>query len=226
MTTLIIDAGHGGSDPGATAFATKEKDWNLKMSRYQHHRLTQLGAKVNLTRSTDQTLSTTQRTDKIKNKFNYCISNHFNAFNGTARGIETIHSIHANPQMASEIAHAIAKSTNLPLRRIFSRQMSRNLDWYFMHRLTGSTQTIIIEYGFLDNLTDFTFYQNEAHFYQAAEAVIKVLCPYLKIRYQPPTPTTPTKLYRVQTGAFTNKQNATQQVQVLKKAGFPAIITN
>ena len=48
MKTIIIDAGHGGKDPGAIAFGIKEKDWNLKMSNYQYKRLKDLGAKVSM----------------------------------------------------------------------------------------------------------------------------------------------------------------------------------
>ena len=221
MKSLIIDAGHGGIDSGATAFQTKEKDWNLKMSLYQYKRLKELGAKVALTRSTDKNSTPNQRTEKIKSKYDFCISNHFNAFNGKARGIETIHSIHAHKAFAADIANALQKATNLPLRRIFSRKNSLGKDWYFIHRLTGSTQTVIIEYGFIDHPDDFAYYQDDKNFNNAAEAVIQVLCQYLDIPYHKPAASV---LYRVQAGAFNNIENAKHLVVKLKALGFNAFI--
>ena len=221
MKTLIIDAGHGGSDPGATGFQLKEKDWNLSMSLYQYNRLKELGAKVALTRSTDETLSATARTTKIKAKYDFCISNHFNAFNGQAQGIETIHSIHSIGKLAIDIANALHETTKLPLRRVFSRKNSAGKDWYFMHRLTGSTQTVIIEYGFIDHPTDSAFYRLDENVITAAEAVIKVLCPYLGVKYQSPK----AALYRVQVGAFQTKENADNLVKQLKLLGFNPFIT-
>ena len=66
MKTLNIDAGNGGSDTGATGYQFKEKDWNLNMSLYQYKRLKELGAKVALTRSTDETLSAKLEPLKLK----------------------------------------------------------------------------------------------------------------------------------------------------------------
>lgn len=221
MKTLIIDAGHGGQDPGATAFQFKEKDWNLKMSLYQYNRLKELGAKVDLTRSADETLDAVVRTNKIKSKYDYCISNHFNAFNGQSRGIETIHSIHSIGKLAIDVADALHETTQLPLRRVFNRKNTAGKDWYFMHRLTGSTQTVIIEYGFIDHKEDMTYYRADENFFKAAEAVVKVLCVHLGIKYQIPKPS----LYRVQVGAFQNKNNAKSLVNQLKEMGYDPFIT-
>lgn len=230
MKSLIIDAGHGGTDSGASAFQTREKDWNLKMSLYQYKRLKDLGADVALTRSTDETLPAMKRVERIKSRYDYCISNHFNAFNGTARGIETIHSIYADEKLASDIAQSLHQATGLPLRRVFTRKNAKGKDWYFMHRLTGRTETVIVEYGFLDNTEDFKFYQSEKNFYKAAEAVVKVLCGYLGVDYKAPGSEEDLSdksqtLYRVQVGAFSKKENAEQQVAQLKQAGFDAFIT-
>lgn len=187
MKSIIIDAGHGGKDNGATAFGVKEKDWTLKMSLYQHRRLQELGAKVSLTRPDDVTLEPHQRVAKVKNRYDICISNHFNVFNGKARGVETIHSIHSSPVLAQAITEQIVVTSGLPLRRVFSRKtLNQKSDYYFMHRLTGSTKTVIVEYGFIDHKADFTFYNNDEKFYRVAESVVQVLCEHLKIPYSAP----------------------------------------
>lgn len=230
MKTIIIDAGHGGTDPGATAFGVNEKDWCLKMSSYQYKRLKELGAKVSMTRTNDTTIDSTNRANLIKNKFDLCISNHFNAFNGSARGIETIHSIKNNSRFANDLASALRKATNLPFRRVFTKKNEQGTDWYFMHRLTGNTEVVIIEYGFLDNAADFNYYKNDTNFYKAAEAIVKVLCEKAGVTYKapsqgkPPAQTTSKTLFKVQAGAYSKLENAEQQVQKLKKAGFEAFI--
>lgn len=183
--SIIIDPGHGGTDSGATAFGVKEKDWNLKISLYQYKRLKELGVNVGITRTTDITLDSVPRTNLIKNKYDYCISNHWNAFNGKARGVETIHSIFANKNFATSIANSLVKVSGLPLRRVFTKKNTAGLDWYFMHRLTGSTHTVIVEYGFLDNKADFDWYSNENNFYKAAEVVIESICKAVGVVYKP-----------------------------------------
>ena len=98
-----------------------------------------------------------------------------------------------------------------------------------MHRLTGYTEVVIIEYGFLDNAADFNHYKNDTNFYKAAEAIVKVLCEKAGVRYKVPSQgkqkATPQTIFRVQAGAYSNLENAEQQVQKLKKAGFDAFIT-
>lgn len=77
---LIIDPGHGGTDPGAVGNCLKEKDLPLQISLYQFERFKELGVSVALTRSTDKDLSPANRTNIVKNsKAKYCISNHINA---------------------------------------------------------------------------------------------------------------------------------------------------
>lgn len=223
--SIIIDAGHGGKDPGGVGFGVKEKEWTRKISIYQYARLKELGAEVALTRSTDATLEPAQRTAQIKNKYDYCLSNHWNAFNGKARGVEAIHSIHAGKGMAKDLARAVSKAVDIPFRRVFSKQNSAGRDWYYMHRLTGTTRTVILEYGFIDNREDHAVYSQEDKFYQAAEAVVQTLCRYLGVPYSSPQ-SKKKQLYRVQTGAFSKKEHAEAQVQKLKQAGFDAMIVN
>ena len=54
---IVVDAGHGGLDPGTTYQDIYEKDINLSISLYLEELLSEFGATVILTRSTDQDLS-------------------------------------------------------------------------------------------------------------------------------------------------------------------------
>ena len=40
---VVIDAGHGGSDPGAVANGVNEKDLNLRISQYMYERFREKG---------------------------------------------------------------------------------------------------------------------------------------------------------------------------------------
>jgi len=183
MKSIIIDAGHGGKDGGAAAFGVKEKEWTLKISLYQYERLKELGAPVGITRTKDQTLDSINRVAKVKGKYDVCISNHWNAFDGSARGVETIHSIHAKEVFARKLADQITSDSGLPLRRVFTRTINRSKDYYYMHRLTGATETVIIEYGFLDHKGDFDTYTIDNLFYKVAEGVVKVICEKIGVTY-------------------------------------------
>lgn len=225
MKSLIIDPGHGGTDSGAVGFFTKEKEWTFVISLYQYERLKELGANVALTRNRDRTLDSSERVGLIKDKYDFCMSNHFNAFNGEARGVEVIHSIHSTSDIASRIARAIVETSNLPLRRVFSRKGSDGRDYYFIHRLTGKTESVIVEYGFIDNKIDNDYYANVNNFFQVAEAVVKVWCEILGVPYKERVKKEPkTTIYKVQVGAFKDKNNAETMARRLQADGYPAII--
>lgn len=176
---VIIDAGHGGRDPGAQSFGVKEKDWTLEVSLYQYRRLKELGVSVGLTRDQDVALDSVERTNIVKaSGADFCISNHFNAGGGS--GCETIHSIFSNPMLAENIARGIS-SEGMPFRRVFSREGHNGLDYYYMHRMTGRVRTIIVEYGFLDSEHDFNLLNKREKRQRFAEVVVMVMCERLGI---------------------------------------------
>ena len=81
---IVIDAGHGGSDPGAVSDEITEKDYTLLISKYMYERFKELGVPVKLTRDTDISLSPSERTKKVQSFFGdgkdvIVISNHLNA---------------------------------------------------------------------------------------------------------------------------------------------------
>ena len=81
---VVIDAGHGGDDPGSSGNGIIEKDLTLDISNYMYDRFKSLGIPVKMTRTTDETLSPTERVNRVLNAFGndsdvIVLSNHINA---------------------------------------------------------------------------------------------------------------------------------------------------
>ncbi|MEG1506990.1 MAG: N-acetylmuramoyl-L-alanine amidase [Bacilli bacterium] len=84
LSGIVIDAGHGGEDPGAINGTKREKDYNLEVSKYMYERFKELGIPVKLTRETDETLSHDERVKRVLSAFGnsenvVLLSNHINA---------------------------------------------------------------------------------------------------------------------------------------------------
>jgi len=92
FNTVIIDAGHGGSDSGAVGHFGSEKVYALKLARLVRDMLEKKGYRVVMTRDSDVFISLGNRVriaNKYKNTGAIFISIHFNAANARAHGIET-----------------------------------------------------------------------------------------------------------------------------------------
>lgn len=81
---VVVDAGHGGVDPGAVYGGLQEKDLTLRAAKYMYDRFNDLGVPVKLTRSEDETLPKKERVNRILDAFGnrddvIVISNHINA---------------------------------------------------------------------------------------------------------------------------------------------------
>lgn len=88
----ITGASHGGEDPGASGNGIIEKDLTLDISKYMYDRFRELGIPVAITRTEDTTLTPTERTDLILDKFGnkkdvIVISNHINAGGGDSQSV-------------------------------------------------------------------------------------------------------------------------------------------
>ncbi len=162
---IIIDSGHGGSDLGASGFGMKEKDLNLIYARLLAVKLENFNIDVDRSLINDNYYSPEELTNIIKKSdATLCISCHNNSFNSTVRGFEVIHSIHSKGILAKLIAEEV-KKTDFPVRRVFSRESTApsraGKDYYYIIRDTyPEVETIIVEFGFIDNSEDFNMLTN------------------------------------------------------------------
>lgn len=183
---IIIDAGHGGFDPGGGSNSYfKEKDLTKKISDYQKKRFDKLGIPSTLVRSSDETLNPKDRTNRIAEngakESDILISNHIN--NGGSKGAEVIYSVKTDNELPNMIANELAK-TGVTIRNVYTRLNRLGRDYYFIMRDTLPNKSMIIEYGFADNDED--TYRLLYEWPNLAEAVVKAITNYYQLPYTPP----------------------------------------
>ncbi|MDZ7800831.1 MAG: N-acetylmuramoyl-L-alanine amidase [Trueperaceae bacterium] len=88
--TVVIDAGHGGHDPGTVSSWAQEKEIVLNVATLLAERLRDAGVEVILTRDQDEFLTLQERSTFATTERNVFVSIHANAApNRQAQGIET-----------------------------------------------------------------------------------------------------------------------------------------
>src|SRR5699024_4295832 len=143
---------------GAVSGDTKEKDLTLLISQYMYERFKEMGVPVAMTRTTDETVNPTERVNRILNAFGnnedvVVISNHINSnTTGTAEGAEVIYALRNDDTLASNILNALENAGQIG-RSYYQRRLPSDpsKDYYFIHRNTGVTEPVIVEYGFINN---------------------------------------------------------------------------
>ena len=168
---VVVDAGHGGTDPGAVSSSgVQEKDLTLMIARYMYEEFQKKGIPVTLVRSVDETVSPTERVNRILDAYGdnpnvVIISNHINAAGSGiqgAEGAEVIYALRDNSNLASNILTSLGNAGQ-KMRKFYQRRLPSDTskDYYFIHRNTGSnTHPVIVEYGFIDNPEDLSKIQN------------------------------------------------------------------
>lgn len=102
--TIVVDAGHGGKDPGATGHGYREKDLALAISQKLANNLRK-DFNVIMTRNTDVFIPLQTRA-KIANDANadFFVSIHLNAGGSSANGAETFYFSKKESAYAAEVA--------------------------------------------------------------------------------------------------------------------------
>ena len=188
MAKIVVDAGHGGNDPGASGNGIIEKEYTLKISQYIYDRLKDLGLDVKMTRTIDETLSPTERVDRVLDAFGnssdvIVVSNHINA--GGGDGAEVIYALRNKDTLSNLILKEL-ESEGQNVRKAYQRRLPSDTskDYYFMQRNTGDTESITVEYGFLDSKGD-DVNQLKNNWKNYAEAVVRAIVEYLNLGYVP-----------------------------------------
>ena len=184
---IVIDPGHGGDDPGASGNGIIEKDLNLLISKEMYEKFRSLGIPTYITRLDDSTLSPTERTKKILDAFGndsnvIVISNHINS--GGGDGAEVIYALRNTDKLSNLILNELEKAGQ-NVRKAYQRRLPSDpaKDYYFIHRDTGNTEPVIIEYGFLDSTGD-DVNQLKNNYIKFADAVVTAVSNYIDLPYE------------------------------------------
>ena len=185
---IVIDAGHGGSDPGASGNGIIEKNLTLDISRAMYNSFNDLGLPVTLIRNSDETINPDERVNRILNAYGndpkvIVISNHINA--GGGDGAEVIYALRNTSTLANLILNEL-QNEGQNVRKVYQRRLPSDpsKDYYFIHRDTGKTEPVIVEYGFLDSSLD-DIDQLKNNYERYSNAVVKAVLEYIGYKDMP-----------------------------------------
>ena len=207
ITGVVVDSGHGGSDPGAISGSLQEKVFTLEAANYMTRRLQELGIPVVSIKTTDEDISRTERLRRANEAFNkdpnaILISNHINS--GGGEGAEIIYALRNDDTLASMALENIGDAGQ-KMRKIYQRRLPEDpsKDYYYIIRETSPMQSLLVEYGFIDNSADQKKLQNNLTDY--VEGVVKAIADYGGYTYIPPGISSEKSTYTVVKGDTLSK---------------------
>lgn len=191
---VVLDAGHGGSQPGAIYNGVYEKNINLTLALYVQQYLSEYdGIEVYMTRTTDVTLSSDLATD-LYNRVavgasvgaDFVISLHCNASTSSAVSgsevyipvTEPYHTICQN--MAGYVLGSLSETglTNRGTFSIWDTELNREYYAICRHGVNMGIPSLIIEHAFMSNASDFARLTNDTQLRLIAQADAKGIAAY------------------------------------------------
>ena len=165
--TVIIDAGHGGEDPGAIGSnGTLEKDINLNIALKLQQFIEQNGGVVFMTRVDDAKMEGSKRNDmQLRKKLrdnedgDIFISIHLNSFPGP--GCNGAQTFYANDEQSKVLAEKIQKNMVELLDENNTRIAKKLTDVYLLKNV--NIPSVIVECGFLSNSKEEKMLKDETY---------------------------------------------------------------
>ena len=189
--TVVIDAGHGGSDPGSIGYKTKvhEDKLNLKMSKLLKKKLESAGINVVMTRETDDALidgagrkwkrkeMEARRELIIKTRPNMVISLHQNSYtNHSLRGAQVFY------DKKSEISKLIADSIQEQFKLNLDKSIKATSPGDYFMLKCSSAPSVIVECGFLSNEDDEKLLLDSAYQEKIIDSIYKGIVNFFQIK--------------------------------------------
>ncbi len=172
---VIIDAGHGGGDPGAIGVTgSLEKDINLSIALKLQQFIEKNGGMVIMTRVDDEMLGNTKKEDmKIRKKLreensgDIFVSIHLNSFpKSNCNGAQTFY---ADNEESKVLAEKIQKNMVKFLDEDNARIAKKLTDVYLLKKV--NIPSVIVECGFLSNSKEEKLLADEQYQSKVAFAV-------------------------------------------------------
>jgi N-acetylmuramoyl-L-alanine amidase len=177
-TLIVIDAGHGGRDPGAIGSMIQEKDVNLKTALKLQKELEKQGFKVYMTRSKDEYVNLYDRAGMANGLgATLFVSIHANASaSGSANGVEVLYSndsMSGGKGLATEIQNEMVRTLRATDRGVVKRTNLVVLRETVM-------PAVLVELGFLTNAAEQNKLMNDGYLQSSAEAIARGIMEFLK----------------------------------------------
>lgn len=221
MAKVFLSAGHGGSDPGATANGLQEKVINLNALLACKAELERHGVNVVASRTNDANDPVQEEVREANaSKADVAVSFHANA--GGGDGFEAFYySTSAKGKKLAQLCEKHVKALGQN-----SRGCKTGNKLMFVR--ATNMPAVLCESFFVDNAKDKAIGDTLAEQQAFGVAYAKAILEYLGITYKAQEASKPAaasgKLYRVQVGAFSVKENAEKMADELKAKGYSAII--
>ena len=218
MAKIAIDAGHGGADPGAVYQGRQEKDDNLKLALAVGERLQNSGLEVYYTRTEDIYQTPYQKAMAANESgADFLVSLHRNSseYPNQYTGVETL--VYDKNGEKVEIAEQI----NEGLENIGFRNNGVKSRPGLVILRRSKMPAVLVESGFINSEEDNRLFDEE--FDRIADAIVDTIL----TNFQIPDDTVQDQeevYYRVQTGAFQNRENAVRQQEKLEAEGYPVFL--
>ena len=166
---IIIDPYRGGDDYGAKIGDKYEKDILLDLSNYMNNSFNNQNINSILTRNTDESLTDEDRVNqinKLKQDNDLIIQNRFD----TSSDLSIIYPLRSSDKLASLIFSNL-ENNGISVNKYYQRRLPTNTkyDYYSIIKDTNPNETIIIEYGDVDN------------YKQVVDIIVKSIIEYLAL---------------------------------------------
>lgn len=224
---IFIDAGHGGTDSGATGFGLKEKDVTLAIAKRVEYHLKRHGLATKMSRSADTTVALSTRTKEANSwKADFFLSIHCNASNGVAYGYESfIYKTLTTASGSYKYQKAIDDMIKADPTLFTKHRGMKTADYHVIRE--SNMDAVLVECAFIDQASDNKILQTkqEAFAVAYAKGIIKAIGG--KWTDEVVVPATPIKqtYYRVVAGSFTDKAVAQKRAEELKaKTGYDCFL--
>lgn len=169
---LLLDAGHGGKDPGTSGNGMQEKNLTLTIAQKIEQKLQGSGIKVYMTRDSDVYPENSTRAQTANDIADLMVSIHINSGPETANGTETLYQVHANDsssRLTSKQLAEILQANMISATGNTNRGVKLRTDLLILNRTT--VPSAIVEVIFITNTGDALKISTPAYQDQVAQAI-------------------------------------------------------
>ena len=221
MPKIIIDAGHGGYDNGATYNGRREKDDNLALALAVGEVLANSGIDVGFTRVEDVYQSPVEKA-RIANQLDgdFFVSIHRNSspMSNTYSGVQTLIFDEGG------ITNQMADNINREMEAVGFNNLGTSIRQNLAVLRRTDMPAVLVEAGFINTDADNVLFDSK--FPEMARAIadgiIGTLIQRGELEFEDSDDAK--EIYRVQTGLFRNRANAETMAGQLRNMGLPVAI--